>query len=180
MQILAFQLSIFRCSRNINRKRPLSSVNFRRIRPSLKNFAHYKILRAQSVQNINSSLVLKFLPGAVITARNFRHPVSIARKIMDESPHCALSGDGAMEFARSLDSFHEICAPEELKGNDCPHQQIHVPSLLKFAEFTDLIYTGYPIHKGQEQQENDTVGAVALDCNGYLACGNSSGMYMHM
>ena len=58
----------------------------------------------------------QFLPGAVITARHFLHPVSIARKIMDESPHCALSGEGARKFADTLENFDGICNPEDLKA----------------------------------------------------------------
>ena len=132
-----------------------------------------------------------------MTARHFPHPVSIARKIMEDSPHCALSGEGALEFALSLENFDDICAPKDLKGEDCPYQKIDV-SNPEFEEFSDLVYTGGPLVEGtdqqalhhdagadsnesvgerQAQQGHDTVSAVAIDRNGYLACANSTGMY---
>ena len=36
----------------------------------------------------------------------------MARKVMDESPHCALIGEGALEFALSQGFFDEICIPK--------------------------------------------------------------------
>ena len=53
-----------------------------------------------------------FCLGAVITGKHFLHPVSLAKKIMTESPHCALSGDGAFNFAEKQNIPR--CAPKEL------------------------------------------------------------------
>ena len=105
----------------------------------------------------------------MITARRFLHPVSIARQIMDKSPHCALSGEGALKFAQNLDNFDEICAPEDLKG-DYPLQKIRVTSsdFNAFARYT---------YEGRSMNERDSVGAVAMDKNGHLACANSTGLY---
>ena len=102
----------------------------------------------------------------MISGRHFPHPVSIARKIMDESPHCALSGEGALEFARSLGNFDEICAPKDLKGDDCPNQIKLNISQPEYGGQAHLVYVG---------QDSDTVSAVAMDVNGYLACANSTG-----
>ena len=141
------------------------------------------------------SFDFEFLPGAVTSARHFPHPVSIARKIMDKSPHCALSGEGALEFALSLGNFDEICVPGDLKSDDFPHQQIHVRNQ-QFEQFTDFVYVGRPIVTEWDRQAlnnagavaegqlgerrnhpgHDTVSAVAIDCNGRLACANSTGM----
>jgi beta-aspartyl-peptidase (threonine type) len=38
--------------------------------------------------------------GAVAAIRNVRHPVSVARKVLDGTPHCILAGEGATRFAR--------------------------------------------------------------------------------
>ncbi|CAB3989429.1 isoaspartyl peptidase L-asparaginase-like, partial [Paramuricea clavata] len=51
--------------------------------------------------------------GAVMGARHFSNPVSISRKIMEESYHCALSGDGALKFAEKI-GFTGICEPGDL------------------------------------------------------------------
>ena len=112
---------------------------------------------------------------------------------MDESPHCALTGDGALEFALSRKNFDEICAPTDLKGDNCAYQNSNLER--NFATFTDLsrnIYKGGPINvpliyeefeepvHTQGQPNMDTVSAVAIDRNGFLACANSSGMYTHV
>jgi isoaspartyl peptidase/L-asparaginase-like protein (Ntn-hydrolase superfamily) len=57
------------------------------------NVVYYKLIQS----TINS--VCEFL-GAVMAARNFLNPVSISRQIMEKSPHCALTGEGALEFAK--------------------------------------------------------------------------------
>ncbi len=38
--------------------------------------------------------------GAVAALKGFRHPVSIARCVMEELPHVMLAGEGAAHFAR--------------------------------------------------------------------------------
>ena len=44
--------------------------------------------------------------GAVGCLRNIMHPISVARKVMEETDHVFLVGQGALDFAR-LHGFHE-------------------------------------------------------------------------
>jgi beta-aspartyl-peptidase (threonine type) len=83
--------------------------------------------------------------GAVGALMGVRHPVSVARKILPEEP-VLLVGDGAFMFAR--DHQAELCDPRELI-----------------------------VEKRKEslEQLHDTVGAVALDMNGNVAAGTSTG-----
>ena len=91
---------------------------------------------------------------------------------MDESRHCALSGEGALKIANSLENFDDICNPEDLKGgNDCPNQRKGIRNS-QLEKQSGNFFMGRPI----EAQEGDTVGAVAIDSNGYLACANSAGI----
>ena len=102
----------------------------------------------------------------------------MARKIMDESPHCALIGEGALEFALSQGIFDEICIPKDLKGEECPIQNLRIPRP-EYGTCTDLIYKGTPVtERDMDQQESDSVCAVAMDANGRLACANSTGIIM--
>lgn len=98
--------------------------------------------------------------GAVTGVTTTRHPVSLARKVMEASPHVMLSGAGADEFAREqgLEQVDPswFATPERrkqldtLKGND------------KLSWFdVDLKY--------------GTVGAVALDQHGHVAAATSTG-----
>jgi isoaspartyl peptidase/L-asparaginase-like protein (Ntn-hydrolase superfamily) len=38
--------------------------------------------------------------GAVAALRRIPHPTSVARAVMEETPHVMLAGDGALAFAR--------------------------------------------------------------------------------
>jgi beta-aspartyl-peptidase (threonine type) len=40
--------------------------------------------------------------GAVAALRGFEHPVSVARRVLEELPHVLLAGAGAAEFARAM------------------------------------------------------------------------------
>jgi beta-aspartyl-peptidase (threonine type) len=40
--------------------------------------------------------------GAVAALQGFRHPVSVARRVMEELPHVMLAGEGAAHFAREM------------------------------------------------------------------------------
>ena len=37
--------------------------------------------------------------GSVSFLQHIKHPISVARKVMDETPHVILSGEGALKFA---------------------------------------------------------------------------------
>jgi isoaspartyl peptidase/L-asparaginase-like protein (Ntn-hydrolase superfamily) len=45
--------------------------------------------------------------GSVCFLEGFEHPISVARKVMEETPHVLLAGDGAAQFARDQ-GFEEI------------------------------------------------------------------------
>jgi len=98
--------------------------------------------------------------GAVAGTTATRHPVSLARKVMEESPHVMLSGAGADQFSREqgLEQVENswFATPErreqldKMKAND------------KLGWFdVDLKY--------------GTVGAVAMDANGHVAAATSTG-----
>ena len=39
--------------------------------------------------------------GAVVYLQNIKHPISVARKVMEETPHVIMAGSGAEQFAVS-------------------------------------------------------------------------------
>jgi len=51
--------------------------------------------------------------GAVGALRGYRHPISVARRVMEELPHVMLAGEGAARFAREIGmAREELLTPE--------------------------------------------------------------------
>jgi beta-aspartyl-peptidase (threonine type) len=99
--------------------------------------------------------------GAVAGLRRIRNPVSVARKVMEQSPHVFLHGANAESFAiaQGLESVdptwfhtaHRRQALEAARRGSPPRPKSVTPG------------------------EQGTVGAVALDCTGEVAAATSTG-----
>lgn len=89
--------------------------------------------------------------GAVAGVTDIRNPITAARAVMEESPHVLLTGKGASEFA----------AEHGLELAD--------PSYFR----TERRYN--ELQRVLENDSHGTVGCVALDRNGDLAAGTSTG-----
>ena len=100
--------------------------------------------------------------GAVAGVKRIKNPISLARKVMEISPHVMLAGRGAEDFAEEIgfelvdnDYFYTERKLKEVKRAREENKQ----TLLN--EFNDYKF--------------GTVGCVALDKNGNLAAGTSTG-----
>lgn len=102
--------------------------------------------------------------GAVAAVRSIRNPVVLARKVMTDSPHVMLIGEGAEEFARSQGITFE---------NDAYFYTEHRWQQLLQARASD----NPEAHLVSESPDRwlSTVGAVALDAHGNLAAATSTG-----
>jgi len=89
--------------------------------------------------------------GAVASIRDVVNPVSVARRIMEATPHVMLAGDGALAFARAQ-GFEVVEDPGKYY----------------------MLPIGVHEHEIDEQMHG-TIGAVALDTNGELAAATSTG-----
>ncbi len=102
--------------------------------------------------------------GAVAAMRGTREAVSVARKVMEDSKHVILAGEGATRFARSCGFPEDDCVTkEQLKSWNIAMQLLREGKELEFSAFTGLI------------RESDTVGCVLLDDEGRLAAASSTG-----
>jgi N4-(beta-N-acetylglucosaminyl)-L-asparaginase len=101
--------------------------------------------------------------GSVAFVQGFKHPVSIARKVMEKTPHVMLVGKGAEQFALSQ-GFKK----ENLLTKDSEKAW---KEWLKKSEYK-------PYHN---PGQHDTIGILALDVHGNLsgAC-TTSGMAFKM
>jgi L-asparaginase / beta-aspartyl-peptidase len=104
-----------------------------------------------------------FRAGAVAAVRNIKNPISLARLIMDKSEHILLAGMGAVRFGRE----HGIlqCTDDELLTGRELERWRQLQGKEKFST-RDAFRKKVP---------RDTVGAVAVDKNGNVASGTSTG-----
>lgn len=102
--------------------------------------------------------------AAVAAMRNTRHAVSVAKKVLEESKHVVLAGDGASLFAREHGFPEDNCiTPEQLESWRTAMELQRSGRALEFSAFTGL------------KKETDTVGCVLLDDQGKHAAASSTG-----
>lgn len=89
--------------------------------------------------------------GSVVYLKNNTHAVSVARKVMEETPHVMLAGEGADQFAREMGFANEDLLTEE---SIAAYRE-----WLKTKEYKPLINI----------ENHDTIGMLCIDKNGDLA-----------
>lgn len=110
--------------------------------------------------------------GASTGTMHVRHPIRLARAVMDHSPHVLLADAGAEEFA--------LQQGLEVVPNTYFHTERRRRSLdavqARERETTGAVWTGGGAGPEPEAwQMHGTVGAVALSADGHLAAGTSTG-----
>ena len=96
--------------------------------------------------------------GAVAGLQHIRNPISLARLVMEKSPHVMLDGEGAEAFAKQMGvPFVE---------------QKYFYTKERWDALQKVKKKSGPI---SDKEKHGTVGAVALDQAGNLAAGTSSG-----
>ncbi|MDG1985607.1 MAG: isoaspartyl peptidase/L-asparaginase [Planctomycetota bacterium] len=103
--------------------------------------------------------------GAVAGARTPRHPITLARRVMAESPHVLFAGEGADRFAAHHDL--ELMEPSWFV-TPRRSRQLKRMKAQDAAATADL--ASHPV-----DDKFGTVGCVALDGDGHLAAGTSTG-----
>jgi beta-aspartyl-peptidase (threonine type) len=111
------------------------------------------------------------MAGAVAGVTRLKNPIRAARAVMEKSPHVLMIGDGAERFALSLKVVEEVnpvyfWTEERWK---------ELQKALKKEEMQKNQGKRLPRKAGATDRHFGTVGAVALDNNGNLAAGTSTG-----
>jgi beta-aspartyl-peptidase (threonine type) len=107
--------------------------------------------------------------GAVAAVQQVKNPIALCRKIMQESGHVLLSGDGALQFAKKVGID---LADENYFHSDFRYQQWQE---IKDSESFQLDHTASKDDIGGPDKKFGTVGAVALDVHGTVAAATSTG-----
>jgi beta-aspartyl-peptidase (threonine type) len=136
--------------------------------------------------------------GAVAGLHHVKNPISLARKVMENSPHVMMVGDGAEKFAREQnvelvnekyfwtqerwDSLQRIIKEEKEKEKkvQSPKSEVQSPkskvqSQTEKSLDSRLSTLDSPSLRELAYNKFGTVGAVALDKDGNLAAGTSTG-----
>lgn len=101
--------------------------------------------------------------GSVTFLQHIKHPISVARRVMEKTPHVMLSGEGALRFALSEGFQKENLLTDKARAA--------WEEWLKKAEYKPVI----------NWERHDTIGMVALDSQRRIAgaC-STSGMAFKM
>src|SRR4051812_10203131 len=97
--------------------------------------------------------------GALAAAQGLRHPISVARQILNVGP-LLLSGEGVTRFGEAHGA--ELCDPAELITAKARQEWEQTEQQLRDQQQA-------------ESASHDTVGCVAIDANGLIAVGTSTG-----
>lgn len=89
--------------------------------------------------------------GSVACLEHIMHPISVARGVMEKTPHVMLVGDGALQFAlnNGFQKTNLLTAESEAEWKEW----------LKKAEYTPKANI----------ENHDTIGMIALDVNGNIS-----------
>ena len=103
--------------------------------------------------------------GAVAGVKTVANPVSLARKVMECTDHVMLISEGAELFAREQ-GIPEVSS-EDLVS---PQAKSRWEDYVKYNVVVQDVF-----NKPEDSNDHDTVGAVAMDRHGNIACATSTG-----
>jgi len=104
--------------------------------------------------------------GAVAALQRVKNPVLVARKVMEETDHVMLAGEGAQRFARIMGfGDHDPVTPARRADWEQKRKDIDKALGLRTRRFL----------KDHPEYAGGTVGAAAVDANGVLAAATSTG-----
>jgi N4-(beta-N-acetylglucosaminyl)-L-asparaginase len=114
--------------------------------------------------------------GAVLALEQIKHPISVARLVMEKTPHVMLAGDGALQFALEQGFKKENLLTESSKK--AWQEWLKTSKYEPVSNIENKLYNkAAPEKLPGNQYNHDTIGMLALDSFGNLsgAC-TTSGM----
>ncbi|MDN3582698.1 N(4)-(beta-N-acetylglucosaminyl)-L-asparaginase [Mucilaginibacter flavus] len=111
--------------------------------------------------------------GSVAAMENIAHPISVARMVMERTPHVMLVGEGATQFAVEQGMKKEkLLTPKAEKA---------WKEWLKTAKYSPVMNVENGSNRPGGKYNHDTIGMLAIDAKGNISGGcTTSGMAFKM
>ncbi len=121
------------------------------------------VLTEKGVAELDASIMdgKNLMAGAIAGVRHIKNPINLARLVMEKSPHVMMVGEGAEEFGKENNI--------EMVDNSYFITKERWESYQKMLKREE---------ERKKAEKHGTCGAVALDKNGNLAAGTSTGGMM--
>ena len=144
----------------------------------LFNAGRGSVFGADGVTHLDASIMdgRTRAAGAVADLTHTRHPIALARAVMEHSPHVMLVGAGAEAFARTRGieqvdaSFFFTERRWQQLVEELRHRNLPIPQRPQGAPPAPQGALWFP-----DDHKFGTVGVVAMDRNGNIAAGTSTG-----
>jgi N4-(beta-N-acetylglucosaminyl)-L-asparaginase len=109
--------------------------------------------------------------GSVAFLERIKHPVAVARKVMEKTPHVMLVGSGAQQFAvaEGFPLEEQKLSPEAKRNyeNWLKKSEYKPPAINVENKNSHGPFAPYKLDNGE--WNHDTIGMVAMDANGNLS-----------
>lgn len=115
--------------------------------------------------------------GAVAGIERIKHPLSVARKLMETTPHVLLVGDGAQKFALQNGFLPEpaVLSEDAKKEYNKWLKKTEYKPVINIENKQDNAFA--PLQLSNGQFNHDTMGMIAMDAAGNISGGvTTSGM----
>ncbi|MCZ6515741.1 MAG: N(4)-(beta-N-acetylglucosaminyl)-L-asparaginase [Acidobacteria bacterium] len=134
-------------------------INVAELDPEVTSVGYGGLPNEEGVMELDASIMdgARYRSGAVCGLRNIRTPISVARKVLEETRHTTLAGEGAFRFALKMGFRSEqLLTPASLKRWEAwradPNRKTFWPS----------------------EENHDTIGLVGIDGEGGVVSGCST------
>lgn len=156
----------------------------------LFNAGRGAVFTAEGRNELDASIMdgKTLMAGAVAGVTRTRHPISLARAVMEKSPHVMLIGDGAERFAvsqkleqvdpsyffteRRWQALEKALKDQNLPVPPRPKGAPSAPSARAELQHDEGVHRGA---LAQVEKKFGTVGVVVMDSRGNVAAGTSTG-----